>query len=131
MELLQRIKQDRMKARKAKDTLRATLLTTLVGEAETALKGKQAAKFDMQKLVKKFQDNCNETLKVKYSEEVHTEVCILQEYLPEQLTKEDIKGIILFEAEAKNIGQFMGYMNKKYKGQFDGKVASQLFKDIG
>lgn len=129
MDLLQSIKQDRMTARKAKDSLRATLLTTLVGEAETALKGKQAARFDMLALVKKFSTNLKESMEIKYTEQGHTELCILSEYVPEQLTEDDIKDILRTEVEAKNIGQFMGYMNKCYKGHFDGKLASKVFRE--
>jgi hypothetical protein len=131
MDLLQRIKADRLTARKAKDTIRATLLTTLVGEAETALKGKQAAKFDMLKLVKKFQDNCKETLDVKYTEAVRAEIWYLEGYLPEQLTEGEIKDIILYEVNAKTMGTFMGHMNKNYKGCFDGALANKLFKEFG
>lgn len=128
MDLLQKIKDDRTIARKAKDSHRAMLLTTLAGEAETALKGKQAARFDMLALVKKFSSNLEESLKIKYTEGGHTELCILAEYIPVQLTAADIKSIIDTEFEGDNLGKFMGYMNKAYKGHFDGKRASGLFK---
>ncbi len=133
MDLLRRIKTDRMDARKVKgdkaDKLRIKLLTTLVGEAETALKGKQAAKFDMLTLVKKFYSNAEESLAHMYTEEVHTELCILNEYIPDQLTEEYITDIITFELPTTcDIGYFMGYMNRRYKGRFDGKLASKVFK---
>jgi uncharacterized protein YqeY len=134
-ELLQRIKVDRQKLKctAKKDqltTLRYNLLTTLVGESETALKGKQAAKFDMLTLVKKFYSNVEDTLAIKFTETGRRELCILNEYIPAQLTEEDFKSIILFEldCQCKSIGQFMGYMNKNYKGEFDGKKASDTFK---
>lgn len=130
MDLLQRIKTDRMKARKERDTLRATLLTTLVGEAETALKGKQAKKFDMLKLVQKFHSNLEESLAIKDTEEGQEELGILDEYIPLQLTEADIKGIILLHSDLTTPGSFFGYMNKTYKGQFDGKLAGELFKEL-
>jgi uncharacterized protein YqeY len=130
MELLERIKEDRTAARKgtsAVDKIRATLLTTLVGEAETALKGKQAKKFDMLALVKKFQSNCHETLAIKFDEKIHIEICLLQEYIPEQLTEIELCEKLV-ESGASNIGQFMGYLNKSYKGLFDGKLAAKVAK---
>jgi uncharacterized protein YqeY len=134
-ELLQRIKADRLTARKITDKdrfdkLRISLLTTLVGEAETALKGKQAAKFDMLSLVKKFYSNQEESLAIKYTEDGHTELCILNEYIPTQFTEEEIKRIIVTEmaASGRTLGKFMGHMNRFYKGQFDGKKASDTFK---
>jgi uncharacterized protein YqeY len=133
MDLLQRIKADRLAERKNPnkdrlDKLRINLLTTLVGEAETALKGKQAAKFDMLTLVKKFYSNLEETLAIKYTEDGHTELCILNEYIPEQLTEADILDIIHKEFDGETLGKFMGYMNKFYKGQFNGKLASDVYK---
>ena len=129
MELLDQIKQDRMEARRAKDTIATPLLTALVGEAETALKGKQAAKFDMQKLVRKFANNLEELLAIKSTTVGKLELQILESYLPKQLTASQIEGIIRLQSES-TLGKFMGYMNKAYKGQFDGKVASDLFKQV-
>ncbi len=135
MDLLRRIKTDRMDARKVKgdkaDKLRIKLLTTLVGEAETSLKGKQAAKFDMLALVKKFYSNAEETLAIMYTEDGHTELCILSEYIPAQLTRSHIEDILTFELPTTcEIGYFMGYMNRRYKGQFDGKLASKVFNEM-
>jgi hypothetical protein len=130
-DLLQRIKADRLTARKAKDTIRATLLTTLVGEAETALKGKQAAKFDMLKLVKKFQDNCNETLAVKFTEAVKTEVWILEGYLPEMIEEDELSGFldIYIENGENNIGKLMGHIKRDFEnGTVDMGMASALIK---
>jgi uncharacterized protein YqeY len=127
MELLARIKQDRTIARKGTDKLRTTLLTTLVGEAETALKGRQAKKFDMLALVKKFQSNCQEFLAIKYSEDTQTEIGILAEYIPKQLTEDELC-VIWVESHANSIGQFMGYLNRYSKGLFDGKLASRVAK---
>jgi uncharacterized protein YqeY len=130
MELLERIKKDRTTARKSaqpSDKVRATLLTTLVGEADTALKGKQADKFDMLALVKKFQSNCLMTLEIKQDEKTYSEFCILEEYIPKQLTEEKLYEILL-ESEARSVGQFFGYLNSKYKGLFDGQLASEVAK---
>lgn len=129
-DLLNQIKDERKQARRSKDVFRAKVLTTLVGEAETALKGKQADKFDMLTLVKKFYSNLQDSLALKYTEEGHTELCILSEYIPTQLTEDDFKRIIVQEltADERVLGKFMQHMNKLYKGQFNGKLASDTFK---
>jgi uncharacterized protein YqeY len=101
-----------------------------VGEAETALKGKQAAKFDMLTMVKKFYTNVEDTLAIRYTDDLHVELCILNEYIPAQLTEDEIREILSIEVamEDLTLGRFMGYMNTKYKGRFDGKMASDVFK---
>lgn len=134
MDLLTQIKADRMAARMNKDVsisitsgIKARLLTTLVGEAETALKGKQAKKFDMLKLINTFAMNLKESLRIKYTADQHQELQILEEYLPKQLTDSEIAGIISL-MDFTTVGDFFGYMNKTFKGQFDGKRAGELYK---
>lgn len=127
MSLLDNIKKDRVLARKGTsclDKVRATLLTTLVGEAETALKGKQASKFDMVTLVKKFYSNCKETLEIKESETLRLELKILSNYIPEQLTEEEIVRIIS-EQKLSDQKELFAFLTQNYKGQYEGKVASQ------
>lgn len=135
MDLLEKIKQDRMEARKGTspyDKLRASLLTTLVGEAETALKGKQAKSFDMVKLVKKFYLGCEERLKVRFDKDTETEMLILDLYLPVQMTEDQIKAflspLVLSDKDV-TLGMIMGYFAKNFKGQYDGKLVSTLAKE--
>lgn len=58
------------------------------------------------------------------------EIALLQKYLGEQLSEEQLKTIIegAVAAGADNLGKIMGALNKDHKGKFDGKVASELAK---
>jgi len=64
------------------------------------------------------------------------EIKILQKYLPEQLSEEELKQKIktiiaeLPVAEQKNFGLIMKTLMGKYPGQVDGAQASQLVKQI-
>ena len=59
------------------------------------------------------------------------EIAIIQTYLGKQLSSEELENIIkeIVSGGSNNIGQIMGTLNSKYKGQFEGKVASQIIKD--
>ncbi len=59
------------------------------------------------------------------------EIEIIQSYLGKQLSNEELTVIIkeIVAGGSNNIGQIMGALNSKYKGQFEGKVASQIIKD--
>lgn len=58
------------------------------------------------------------------------EVKILQGFLGEQMSEEELKTIIsgLVASGADNMGKIMGALNKDYKGKFEGKVASEIAK---
>ena len=60
------------------------------------------------------------------------EIALIQSYLGEQLSEEELRRIIitLKEGGVTNLGQVMGHLSKEYKGKYEGKVASQLAKEI-
>ncbi len=64
--------------------------------------------------------------------EIFAEYKVLQEFLPAQLDKAQVQTII-DEIKAKldnpNMGMIMKELQPKIKGQFDGKLASQMVKD--
>ncbi len=61
--------------------------------------------------------------------EIEAEVKVLSEFLPKQLTKEEVQAMI-DEAKAAqdnpNMGSLMGAVSSKTKGRFDGKELSQM-----
>ncbi len=135
-ELLQRIKTERMdllklKDKDALDKIRFKLLTTLVGEAETALKGKQAKRFDMLTLVKKFYTNQEDTLKIAYTDAGHLELNILADYLPEMVEEDELSDFLDYYIEngETNIGVLMGKVKSNFdNGTVDMGMASKLVK---
>jgi len=61
-----------------------------------------------------------------------SEIVLLQAYLGEQLSEEELKAIItkLVDEGADHIGKIMGFLNQNYKGKFEGKIASTITKEL-
>lgn len=60
------------------------------------------------------------------------EIALLQEFLGAQLSEDDLRNVIqeLIASGSDSIGAIMGQLNKEYKGQFEGKIASQIVKEL-
>ncbi|MBI9015310.1 MAG: GatB/YqeY domain-containing protein [Clostridiales bacterium] len=67
--------------------------------------------------------------------EAKAEIAVLEKYLPEQLSMDELKAIIadvISEVGAttmKDMGKVMGMVNPQVKGKADGKTVSQIVKD--
>ncbi len=63
-------------------------------------------------------------------EQNNAEIAMLQKYLGEQLSREELERIIdaAISAGADNIGKVMGVLNKEHKGRFAGRLASEICK---
>ena len=146
-ELVQKVRLDQLQARKDRDTVRASLLTTLLGEFEGAMKtgasnGKKGDSANepaviapsnssevLQALIKKFLKNIDATLAIRQLPDIIREKEILESYLPKQLTDDELSATIdsiVANGAAPNVGAIMKELQTKYKGQYDGKTASQL-----
>jgi len=63
--------------------------------------------------------------------EIMAELTVLDEYLPKQLTEDEVKAMleeIKSKMESPNMGMLMKELSSKIKGKFDGKRASDLVK---
>lgn len=144
MSLIQEIKQNQLIARKAKQISEARLLTTLLGEA--AMVGKTAGNREstddeVVAVIKKFIKNNNEVMVVSESKSetymnAIIETDILTQYLPTQMTEEELRLVIqkriatLEEISPKLMGKVMGWLKQNHNGQYDGKMASNIVKDL-
>ena len=146
MSILEKIKADSLAARKAKDAVSATLLTTLYSEA--AMKGKNANRETTDEeaiaVIKKFLKGVEETithLKVSGGNagvllNAEQERSILESYLPVQLTELDLQKIVgtmaqtLDDRSPKQMGVLMKKLKEQYEGQYDGAIASKVIKAI-
>lgn len=65
-------------------------------------------------------------------EQNEAEIKLIQGYVGEEITEDKLRALIqeLVDGGAGNIGAVMGGLNQKYKGRFEGKVASALAKEI-
>lgn len=136
MELLKQIKKDRMTARKEGDAVKTTLLTTIVGEAETALKGKQASKFSTIALVKKFLKGLGEVAEAREEagEAQHltktefAEMAILMSYLPQTMDAEATEAVINDFSLNQPMGKIMGQLKLKYGQSIDMGLARKIIE---
>ena len=146
MTLFTQIKADQLAARKAKDGLKATLLTTLIGELTAIGKNdgnREVTDADVVKLVKKFLDGVNETMALindannsdgsadRYIN-LLKEQTYLTVYMPQQMGEAKLTEVLteLVTETGPNLGKLMGLLKERYAGQYDGKMASTLAKKV-
>ena len=134
MGLQSQISTDLVTAMKAKDTITLKVLRVLKGEiqrGEQSSNGKiELSDADIVKLVKKSIDGIIETGGDQL------EVAVLEKYMPSQMTLDDmyfhfsllrqLKGY----NSPKDMGKIMAHFSENYAGQYDGKVLSQMVKDL-
>jgi uncharacterized protein YqeY len=144
--LLEIILKDCWDAKKAKDNKTSTLLSTLHAEAARIGKdsgNRMSTDEEVIVVIKKFVKNLKETIehlvKVNYEQkseavdakilDSENELFILNKYLPQQLTPEEIKTIII-ELDNKNVGIIMKHFKENYSGRYDGKVVNEVIKGL-
>lgn len=143
MSLIDQIKTDILVAKKAKESVKATLLVTLFSEASNV--GKNAgnrATTDEETVavIKKFKNNATETL--SHLEKsgmdattVKQEIEILDNYLPEQYNEDKLNEIITgylsqhAEKSPKLMGAIMASLKKEHAGKYDAGLASKIVKE--
>jgi uncharacterized protein YqeY len=138
--LFERMQQESLEARKAKDTVRAAVLTTAIAQVKAIAidDGHRAPNdADVLKVVRQFLKACEENLALAAqgkmdparAEQYKIEKAVLLSYLPQQMSAEDLKAA-LAKSGAKNIGEFMKYLKANHDGEYDGKLASQVAKEV-
>jgi len=146
MTLEQRITQDLKAAMKAKDqaalrsvrAIKAALLLAKTDGSGTAIDDNAEIKI-LQKLIKQRQDSLDiftkqnrEDLAVKEREEIE----IIQTYLPEQLSEEELESRLKTIIESvgaesmRDMGKVMGMASKEFAGKADGKTISATVKRL-
>ena len=135
--LIEQIKADQLTARKARQKTAASILTTLIGEAEAI--GKKAdnrapTNQEVLATIKKFIKGIDEVLTHSIKDELATkEKQILEGYLPKQMEipelQDKISEIIKENHyQMKQMGMVMKELKEKYNGLYDGKVAMEHVK---
>jgi uncharacterized protein YqeY len=139
MKLYQRIKDDQLVARKTQQKIKASLLTTLMGELGSDVIGSTTGNLEITDdmvvaKVKKFMKSLYELVEAyNLGSKSHTaaliEIQVLESYLPKQLTEGELTDIIK-ECGAPNMGAVMGYLKSNYAGLYDGRMASTIAKGL-
>lgn len=140
MTLLEKIKADQLQARIVGNKAKASILTTLIGEAEMVGKNdgnRDTTDQEVIATIKKFLKNIDDTISVAGSTDaLIAEKDALQVYLPRQLTEPELRvtigGIIvqLGLSGPKSMGALMAELKKNHAGCYDGGLASKLAKEL-
>jgi len=140
MSVLTKIKSEQLKARKAKESNKSSLLTTLLGEIETLQKNKnkELSDNDIFAVIEKFVKNNTQTIaQIGESHAMYDSIGlenrILEDFLPKKLTESELKSVIqsvIDDNENVNMGTIMGFLKNNYANLYDGKTASQLTKTM-
>ena len=145
--ILNDIKSAQLVARKAKYQVAASLLTTVIGEAEMIGKNagdRPTTDAEVIQILKKFEKNMLENLKIFNERDmkdqiisVMTELTIVRQFLPEKLTdlqvEKDIGTVmqkLSLAKEQKSMGPITKELKAKYGDQFDGQQVSTQFKQM-
>jgi len=133
--LIDKIKEDMITAKKLGHKNKGSLLNTLYAEASAIGKNngnRATTDAEVIAVIKKFLKNLEETLKsipLTKQGPFLEEVDILNQYLPKQLSKEELTDIIK-ALDTKNMGDIMKHLKDNYMGLYDGKVASEIVKGL-
>lgn len=141
MSLLTTLRKDKMQALKEKDSLKngiCSLLLSAIALAEkekgSELSDEEAIAF-VQRELKQTKDTLAQTPTDRNDliEETKKKIAIIESYLPEQLSEEEVESAIKeimeennLEATAKSRGMIMKMMLSKYAGKTDGKTVNAV-----
>lgn len=145
-DLLSKIKEDLKKAQKNKEETKVSILRMLLAEIkneEIALKKKEGLTDDevlsvIQRNVKRHKDSIESFKKGKREdlvEKEEEELKILKNYLPEELSEEELEKIVSQKIEElkasgpSDFGKVMGAVMAEVKGRAEGKKVAQIVKE--
>lgn len=133
-EYMDRVSKEIMAAMKAKAKTRLNVLRYLKKLfIENKTSKKPIAELDIIiSYAKKTKDSLEHYPEGNQRDEILAELKILDEYLPQALTKEEVVALIekiKGASDNPNMGTIMKALSPEIKGRFDGKEATQLVKD--
>jgi uncharacterized protein YqeY len=145
MSLQEKVMSEMKMAMKAKDTvalesLRAIKSALLLAKTDKG-GGKELSEDDeiklIQKLVKQRKDSAaifSEQGRMDLAEPELAQVAVIENFLPEQLTEEEIEKVVVQTIDhlgatgMQDMGKVMGMVSKELAGQADGKTISSIVK---
>ena len=144
MSIVTAIRSTRLQALKNREALKLSTLSVLLGDIENKFTGGEIIHDEaVIAIIKKFISNNNETIKQleeKYAtaeldsiSKLNKENEVLTEFLPKQLTQDEIRAILVLyinENPTTNIGELMKFMKTQYAGLYDGSQVSNLAKEL-
>lgn len=108
-----------------------SLLGVLLGEIDRLPipRTQSPSKDQIYAILKKLYEGAELLASKDWSEEAKIEYAYLKDYIKQQLSEEEIRKIIL-ESGLNQIGPIMTYFKSYHSGQYDGKLVSQIAKEI-
>lgn len=143
MTLKQKLQEDLKTSMKNKDTLRKSVITLIRSSIKQVEVDKRIELNDddvidiISKQLKQRNDSLEQFLdagREDLVEETRSEIEVLKEYLPQQLSEEELNEIVkqtISEVGAtsmKDMGKIMSVIKPKVKGRADGKLINELVK---
>jgi len=141
LKMKEKLKENMKTAMKAKDKVRLETVRSILSaiQYEEMQKGVEDLPPDailaiLQREVKKRNeelDYAKQANREDLKEKLRQETAIIEEFLPQQLSSEELEKVILEELKSNpdfNMGLLMKSLKEKYAGQYDGKLASELAK---
>ena len=144
MALKQKLQEDLKTSMKNKDTLRKSVITLIRSSIKQVEVDKRIELNDddvidiISKQLKQRNDSLEQFLdagREDLVEETRSEIEVLKEYLPQQLSEEELNEIVkqtISEVGAtsmKDMGKIMSVIKPKTKGRADGKLINKLVKE--
>lgn len=144
MTLKQKLQEDLKTSMKNKDTLRKSVITLIRSSIKQVEVDKRIELNDddvidiISKQLKQRNDSLEQFLdagRKDLVEETRSEIEVLKEYLPQQLSEEELNEIVkqtISEVGAtsmKDMGKIMSVIKPKTKGRADGKLINKLVKE--
>lgn len=120
--------QSLKEAMKEKNKVKLGVLRYLKSEIQRVEGGRSEMNDNqVSSLIKKTIQSVSENKDDEWEKEVET----LSEFLPKQLSEEEVSDIVdkMIESGMDSIGPIMGRVTKEYAGRVDGKVVSSLVKE--
>lgn len=139
MSLKEQIQKDRIAAMKNRDSLRKNVLDYILGQVQTREKDPKesgdittAVIVAYLKSLKDFIEQHGETRK-EQADAYRAEISVLEEYLPKQLTVEDIKAEVnvLQDSGVTVKGLIMKNLKEKFGAALDGRLAAKTLDEMG
>jgi len=106
------------------------LLNVILGKIDRLPTRGEPTEDQIYSIIKKMYENAFSIKDV--SRESAIEAFFLKDFIKKQLTDAELVEIIMQYKEdgLKNIGDYMRALNSQYKGQFDGKKANEIIKQL-
>jgi Glu-tRNA(Gln) amidotransferase subunit E-like FAD-binding protein len=108
-----------------------SLLGVLLGEIDRLPipRTQSPSKDQIYAIVKKLYEGAELLASKDWSEEAKIEYAYLKDYIKQQLSEEEIRQIIS-KSGLNQIGAIMNYFKSYHSGQYDGKLVSQIAKEV-